>query len=373
MGNATYFRCRYFTAYSFGCMAVVAWCGISSVWAQAPAAPPTEGGAGSGGGVALGAEEAPQDTSDVRAILAKVRAEYEGIYAYRMTIKWHQRQFPETSLHLPLPLGELLSEGEGEWIEDGARWRVHQWRRNQQTYLMMGKPMTPAKRKMMPVDVPFQYWAAFDGANYANRSTQHGEDFLMYFPKATLEAQGDAMVGPNLYPFPLKLAFGTGHNYLEELFRETVELRAAEKRALWDVTHIDMEDGPKIKLVHYQSRKGREGRRVEYLLDPERNHQIVYTAVWDKPEGTMTMERHKMLQQLPDGRWFPLKITQRMRERYNEWEFSDVQFNVSIDPSLFTMETFQYGMATTMLYRNSDGSESRMVFRNGKWVPKLQP
>ena len=146
MGNATYFRCRYFTAYSFGCMAVVAWCGISSVLAQAPVAPPTEGGAGSGGGVALGAEEAPQDTSDVRAILAKVRAEYEGIYAYRMTIKWHQRQFPETSLHLPLPLGELLSEGEGEWIEDGARWRVHQWRRNQQTYLMMGKPMTPAKR-----------------------------------------------------------------------------------------------------------------------------------------------------------------------------------------------------------------------------------
>ncbi|MBL7645023.1 MAG: hypothetical protein JNK74_02425 [Candidatus Hydrogenedentes bacterium] len=147
--------------------------------------------------------------------MAHVAAARQGIRSYRMHIKWHTRRFASTSLNNPLPTGVTVSEGEGIWIEQGEKWRVHHSRCNQRTDLLFspGLPLDTPPRSDFP-QVEYQFWAAFNGDEYAMRSTEYATDFLTYCPGEVVRSGEHVQVGAALYPFPLKWGFGFGSEYL---------------------------------------------------------------------------------------------------------------------------------------------------------------
>ncbi|MBL7645022.1 MAG: hypothetical protein JNK74_02420 [Candidatus Hydrogenedentes bacterium] len=322
----------------------------------------------------IGSEPPPSETGDgeeqIKAIMAQCKAAREGIRSYRLHIKWRTWKYAGSSLAQPLPDGQVVSEGEGVWIEEGDKWRVHHSRRKERAEFLLS-PDLPSSAAPPP-ELPqgeFQYWAAYDGEDYAKRTTQHGLDELLFFPGPVVRAGEHVIVGPSLFPFPLKWGFGSGSDYLDELYRKSVE-KKVEARGIWDVEYFTDETGSKIRLNAYHSREKRAGRMVEYVLDPERDFQVVYVAGWDRPGGMKTMEKRKTLQQLADGRWFPDKVSHRHEDLFKEWEYSNVEFNISLDPSVFTMNGFGLGPSVTMHRRNTDGSTSRFLFRDDQWVPE---
>lgn len=321
----------------------------------------------------IGGEPPPSQPVDseeeLEAIVAQCKATREGIRSYRMHIKWETWKYSGSSLAEPLPDGQVISEGEGVWIEEGDKWRVHHSKRlEQQTSLLSSNlPMSDVPRPELP-QVAFQYWAAYDGENYANRTTQHGLDELLFFPGPVVSVGEHVVVGASLFPFPLKWGFGSGSDYLDELYRKSID-KKMEARAIWDVEHFVDDSGRKIRLKAYHSREKRAGRMIEYILDPERDFQVVYVAGWDRPKGKKTMEKRKTLQQLADGRWFPQKVSHRHEDLFKEWEFSNVEFNIPLNPSMFTLNSFGLGPTVTMHRRNMDGTTSRFLFRDDQWVP----
>ncbi|MBL7645024.1 MAG: hypothetical protein JNK74_02430 [Candidatus Hydrogenedentes bacterium] len=140
-------------------------------------------------------------------------------------------------------------------------------------------------------------------------------------------------------------------------------------RPIWEIERFKVEGEPRIKLTVFQTRKGRDGHAIDFILDPERDFQAVHVLVWET-FGVKKLEEHqRTLQELTDGRWFPSKVTVRKEDECIEREFSNVEFNVDLDPSIFTFQSFEAGASTIMQRKNLNGTDTIFLLRGGQWVP----
>lgn len=314
----------------------------------------------------------PADTGldeQIGSIVLQTKAARQHIRSYRMEIRWHERQFSAVPVDTPLPEGEIVSEGEGTWIQDGEKWLVHHPRRRERVSMpqkQMGIP--PAAPPLSTSLAEFKYWAVFNGDYYANRRTQNGDN-LNFYSKAMIDA-GLINVGPDLFPFPLKWGFGDGYCYLDEEFERSGST-APPRPVRWEMERFNSEDGPKIRLVRLTRLEDRGyDRKTEFVVDPERDFLVVYTGLWES-DAEKLFEIRTVLQELVDGRWYPERSTIRRRNSYQEWEFSNVEFNPQLEPSMFSIDSFDVDPNSTRMYRrNAGNSSTTYLFKEGQWIPE---
>lgn len=296
------------------------------------------------------------DDERIRAILLHLKAKRDSITAYTMDIAWERYEFPETPIESPLPNGVKVNYGEGTWTEQDGMWRVHRKKRWE-------RPETPDPNSNVVQPEAsdqgeYESWAVYNGEYFAFRQKASA---ITLFPQEAIEAEV-VIHDPERFPFPLEWGFNTGT-------QKTLmaQYEKAREFTQWRVEEIDEPDGPKIRIWYGQSGSG----GTERVLDPLRDFLVVGVSSWD-PQGKL-MEKKLELQQLEDGRWYPKRATEREKDMWRTYEFSNVRFNQPVEASHFTVESFDFDRQNTILIQrrgNNFASGEKMLFRNGQWVPE---
>ena len=298
------------------------------------------------------------DTDDerIRAILLHLKAKRDSITSYSMDIAWERFEFPETPIESPLPKGVKVNYGEGTWTEQDGMWRVHRrkrWERPERP-----DPNSNVVRTETGDQGEYESWAVYNGEYFAFRQK---DSAITLFPQEAIEAKV-VIHEPERFPFPLEWGFNTGSQ--KPLM---AQYEKAREFTQWRVEEIDEPDGPKVRIYYGDADIG----GTERVLDPLRDFLVVRVSSWDA-HGKLT-DKKLELQQLEDGRWFPKRATEREKDKWRTYEFSNVRFNQPVEASHFTVESFDFDRQNTILIRrrgHNFASGEKMLFRNGQWVPE---
>lgn len=108
--------------------------------------------------------------------------------------------------------------------------------------------------------------------------------------------------------------------------------------------------------------------RCEIAMDPARDHLVVRESYW--LQDALHAEEINELQQLPDGRWFPLHNESRNGDTVSQSTYSNVEVGVAIDDSQFALENIPCDLNTVLVHvqRNWDRqSREYLRYNNGQW------
>lgn len=306
--------------------------------------------------------EAESMNDRVRAVVLQNKAARQGIDGYSMRLIWKRREFQETPLTDPLPEGTVISYGEGIWVERGGKFHVNRLKRWERPDAANAEHLLPDLLALEGKE--YSSWAVYNGDYYAMHSSKlQGRVYM--FPRDTLDSQL-AQPDGELYPYPITWGFGFGGAYLDVEYEKGL----AHSIVSWKREDYETGDGPKIKLTRstYIEKLGGD-RRTEFVVDPQRGFMIASVNTWE-PAGALISQVTITLEALPAGGWFPSRAVERVVDTYYEYDFKDVVLNPEVDDSHFTIDALIENYEATRLHRRTLAGQTRMLFRDGQWVPE---
>lgn len=114
--------------------------------------------------------------------------------------------------------------------------------------------------------------------------------------------------------------------------------------------------------------------RCELVLDPARDYLIVRESYW--MDETLREEKTNVLQQLPDGRWFPERSEYRQGERRFTDRFTEIEMGADIDDQQFEMESIPCDLDKILARRQTNEGlrgQIYLQFIGGYWKEVKAP
>ncbi len=311
----------------------------------------------------LSEQDSAEMKEQVRAVVLQNKAARQGIESYSMKIDWKRREFPETPLDAPLPEGRVISYGEGIWMEKGSMFHVHRTKRWERRDAA-NAPSLPSNLHGLESN-EYSSWAVYNGEYFA----EHNSKLPGRIRLSSRDVLDAGLMPPDafLFPYPLKWGFGYGTGYLDTEYEKSLALDGRR----WEREDLKTPAGPRIKLSRFTRISGTaQEARTDFVVAPEQGFLLASTATWN-PSGVQILQLDITLAPVGDGRWYPSRAVRRRVDDFHEYTFTEVTLNPDLDDALFTIDAFDLDYAATRIHqRKAGGGQTRLLFRDGQWIPE---
>lgn len=292
------------------------------------------------------------DDPDVRMLLRKLDEALNAMPTCRFetegTLTWHAGATPADRRDSG---GQILSKSRQERIIKGDTFWEHLSRQT----IALHPDLQRDSRRSIGL---YEHWDLQNDEWYA----KYVKDEATIIARPIADIQRDAQRRQRSPWAPAIAGFHTQMHVIEEGEGYPLQWSTREEDGLVIIAGEPMPSRPEQQV------------RCEIALDPARDHLVVRESYW--LQDALYSEAVNELQQLPDGRWFPLRTEARRGDTVSQSTYSNVEVGVAIDDSQFALENIPCDLNTVLVHVRRDWdrqSREYLRYNNGQWEQAPPP